>query len=122
MKPLRAPPKRTHAPPPSEPVSRVLSSEEKFELIRAHAQARQARPNRLGLGYYIAIAASCLVVATGWLYTLDRGLWVPPHKPDPALQELEETTTKLKRQWDEARKEVKASITNISSTNTPAVK
>lgn len=99
-----------------------MSSEEKYELIRAHAEARKARPNRLGLGYYIAIAASCLVVASGWLYTLDRGLWIPPREPDPALQELQDTTAELKRQWEEARREAKEAISTISSTSTPAVK
>jgi hypothetical protein len=123
MKPRRTPPKRTaHSQAPElEPAPRVLSGEEKYELIRAHAEARKAHPNKLGLGYYIAIAASCLVVASGWLYTLDRGLWIPPREPDPALQELEDTTAELKRQWNDAREQVKESISELSSTTTPDV-
>jgi hypothetical protein len=123
MKPRRTPPKRAHAVAPETiPAPRVLSHEEKYELIRAHAEARKARPGRLGLGYYIAIAASCLVVASGWLYTLDRGLWIPPREPDPALQELHDTTLELKRQWEAARREAQEAISTISSTSSPAVK
>lgn len=95
--------------------SRLISHEEKHELIRAHAETRHKRPNGYGLGYYIAVAASCLIVVTGWVMTLDRGLWQPTRKPDPAIveftqnaqklkDEIDQTTTKL----DQARKQFQA--------------
>lgn len=101
MKAHRTPPKRTHANLSQESESRILSHEEKHELIRAHADSRHKRPRGYGLGYYIAVAASCLVVATGWIMTLDRGLWHPAKAPDPAIQELTESAGRIKTEIDE---------------------
>lgn len=121
MKAHRSPPKRTHANLSRESESRILSHEEKHELIRAHADTRHKSPRGYGLGYYIAVAASCLVVATGWLMTLDRGLWHPVREEDPAIQEIAETAKKLKEEVDltttrleQARKQFK----NVTATTT----
>lgn len=51
----------------------MTSEEEKRQLILAHASIRDTRPG-LGFGGYIGIAASCLVIMTGWWLTLDRNL------------------------------------------------
>lgn len=115
MKPRRTPPKRTHVQHAAEESSPViLSHEEKHELIRAHADARRARPEKMGLGYYIAVAASCLVVVSGWIYTLDRGLWTPPSKPDPTVQQLEDNVERLKVQWEKAKAD--AAAVTVTST------
>jgi len=121
MKAHRTPPKRTHANILHESESRILSHEEKHELIRAHADTRHKRPRGYGLGYYIAVAASCLVVATGWLMTLDRGLWQPVREPNPAIQEITESAKKIKAEIDmtttkleQARKQFK----NATATST----
>ncbi len=80
---------------------RMISSDEKRELILAHAEARSRRPTQnWGMGYYIGIAASCLVVATGWWLTIGTSLRVRlPTEPDQAAQILKEQTDKLKEEW-----------------------
>ena len=107
MKAHRSPPKRSHAhheTPHDAP--RILSHEEKHELIRAHAATRHKRPRGYGLGYYIAVAASCLVVATGWAMTLDRGLWEPAKGPDPAIQELTDSAERIKQEIDKTNEKI----------------
>jgi hypothetical protein len=102
---------------------RILSHEEKHELIRAHAATRHKRPRGYGLGYYVAVAASCLVVATGWMMTLDRGLWEPVREPDPLMQEFTKNAEQLKtdldetnRKLEEARKQFQAATQTATST------
>lgn len=51
----------------------MLSSEEKRELILAHAEARTPQSS-WGFGYVVGIAASCLVVVSGWWWTLGTNL------------------------------------------------
>lgn len=87
-------------------VDRILSHEEKHELIRAHAATRHKRPRGYGLGYYVAVAASCLVVATGWMMTLDRGLWEPVRGPDPLMQEFTKNAEQLKADLDETNRKL----------------
>lgn len=60
-----------HAP------GRVLSPDEKRELILAHhaARTKRGKPHPAwGWGYYVGIAASCLVILTGWWLTLGSSL------------------------------------------------
>ena len=120
-----APPKHQshHASNFADQDSRIISHEEKHELIRAHAETRHKRPNGYGLGYYIAVAASCLVVATGWIMTLDRGLWQPVREPDPLLTEFTQNAQKLKDEIDQtsakldhARKQLQAVTTSSTIT------
>ncbi len=86
--------------------SRILSHEEKHELIRAHAQAREKRPNGYSLGYYIAVAASCLVVVTGWVMTLDHGLWQPTREPDKAFVEFTQNAKKMQEEIDQSAQKI----------------
>jgi hypothetical protein len=123
MKAHRSPPKRTHAHHQEQGDSRILSHEEKHELIRAHAATRHKRPRGYGLGYYIAVAASCLVVATGWVMTLDRGLWQPAREPDQAMEEFTRNAEKIKQEIDQtnikleqARKQFQAATASSTIT------
>jgi hypothetical protein len=123
MKLHRSPPKRSHAASHQEASPRILSHEEKHELIRAHAATRHKRPRGYGLGYYIAVAASCLVVATGWVMTMDRGLWKPAPEPDPIVNEITNKTEKLRQEIDQttrhleaARKQFEAATKNVTTT------
>ncbi len=70
--------------------TRIITDDEKHELIRAHAETRQSHKS-LGVGYYTAIVTCCLVVAGGWLMTLQEnfGLKVAT-TPDPAVQTVKE--------------------------------
>ncbi|QQR60379.1 hypothetical protein IPH19_03100 [Candidatus Uhrbacteria bacterium] len=100
----RSPPKRQSAHDAGYMMrdhERILSHEEKHELIRAHAATRHKRPRGYGLGYYIAVAASCLIVATGWVMTLDRGLWQPAREPDQAMEEFTRNAEKIKQEIDQ---------------------
>ncbi len=54
-------------------IGQRVSSEEKRQLILAHTAARERRMS-WGPGYYVAIAASCLVIVSGWWLTLDKNL------------------------------------------------
>ena len=49
---------------------RLLSADEKRELILAHAAARGPEPHPFGLGSYIGIIACCLFVVGGWWFTV----------------------------------------------------
>lgn len=53
---------------------RLISSDEKRELILAHASSRQARPSNYSIGYYLAVAVSALFVVSGWWLTLGPSL------------------------------------------------
>ncbi len=76
--------------------SRLISHEEKHELIRAHAATRRQRPQGYGLGYYIGVAASCLVVATGWLLTMNHGIWQTAKQDDPISAELTQSAEQIR--------------------------
>lgn len=67
---------------------RMISSDEKRELILAHAQARTSPGHGWGLGYYVAIAASCLVVVTGWWMTAGINLRTGVAPRDQLLEGL----------------------------------
>ncbi len=84
--------KRTTSDHAEEP--RVLSSEEKRELILAHAEARTPTSS-WGFGYVVGIAASCLVVVSGWWWTLGTNLRTDiSSSPNPKTQELQATLEK----------------------------
>lgn len=73
----------------------MLTDEAKRDLILAHAAARSKTSRDWGIGYTVAIAASCLVVFGGWWLTLDRSLGVAKH-PDGFFQILSTTKQRLR--------------------------
>lgn len=73
----------------------MLTDEAKRELILAHAAARSKTARDWGIGYTVAIAASCLVVFGGWWLTLDRSLGVAKH-PDGFFKILSDTKQRLR--------------------------
>ena len=77
---------------------RIMTNEEKHELIRAHSESRHSRPREFGIGYYIAVCVSFLVVGAGWLLTLDKnfGLGIPSN-PDPAIEAVKDGVTSFKQ-------------------------
>ncbi len=88
------PPKRHRSK--EDPVPRMLSSEEKRELILAHAEARTPTSS-WGFGYVVGIAASCLVVVSGWWWTLGTNLRTDISLSSNArTQELQTTLEKWK--------------------------
>lgn len=124
MKNLRKPPSRHSSDATRYALrdSRILSHEEKHELIRAHAETRHKRPNGYGLGYYVAVAASCLVVATGWIMTLDHGLWQPSRKPDPALTEFTQNAQKLKDEIDQTTAKIESAKKQLQAATATSTK
>ena len=91
-RPVRRPPKRSRGHVAMEEVGEpvMLTDEAKRELILAHAAARSKTSRDWGIGYTVAIAASCVIVFGGWWLTLDRSLGVAKH-PDGFLQILSNT-------------------------------
>ncbi len=75
----------------SEDHAPLVAPQEKHALIRAHAEAREQARTRWGIGYYIGVAASCLVVVSGWWFTLDRNVRsnISPAR-DPLVQIIDE--------------------------------
>src|SRR5574337_1583466 len=65
---------------------RMMSEDEKRELILAHAAARANEKGPWGPGYFVAVVASCLVVATGWWMTLNANVRTVPWPQDPLVQ------------------------------------
>lgn len=90
-----------------EDVGRIVSEDEKYELIRAHAASRQKRPHGYKLGYYIAVAASCLVVVTSYALTTDRVMIKPVQKQDPTYEVLVQNIEKLKTEIDQSAERIK---------------
>lgn len=76
---------------------RILSAEEKHELIRAHAEARVGQDRGFHAGYIVAIAASTLMVMTGWLMSFGRGIWLTkPPVPDAAVETIQQTANAVR--------------------------
>lgn len=108
----RAPPKRhsvAHEPrPATSDRPKVLSSDEKRELIHAHTEARQGRPSGYGLGYYIAVGASCLVVVSGWWLTLDTNLrWGADRAPDRLSEDISREAQEFREAFSEQAPDLK---------------
>lgn len=72
---------------------RVLSAEEKHELILAHAEARRHKHHhaRFGAVYAIGVAATCLVVVSGWWITVGSNLRQTLPGQDAAVKILTES-------------------------------
>jgi len=107
-----------------EDEGRILSQDEKHELIRAHAATRQKRPHGYKLGYYIAVAASCLVVVTSYALTVNYRIAKPMPKPDPVYEEFVQNIEKFKQELDQTSEKVKNAknqfqAATATSTNTP---
>lgn len=85
--------------PSAEPQMHLMSEDEKHQLIRAHAEARADRPKRPGLGYYVAVGMSCVVVGAGWLMTLDANYGLNrDKKPDAAVEAVKDGIQKFKQE------------------------
>lgn len=75
----------------------LIIPHEKQALIRAHADARVKARTGWGIGYYIGVAASCLVVVSGWWLTLDKNIRTNMNPGrDPLVQVLDESTDDLR--------------------------
>ena len=96
---------------------RLLSADEKRGLIRAHTAAREDRPT-IGLAYYVGIAASCLVVVTGWWFTLGSNLRSPTPTTDSTTQQFVNNIQDLQDKLSTVRQSVPPSLStkNISAT------
>ncbi len=89
--------------------ARVLSAEEKRGLILAHATKPRSKPS--AFGFYVGIAASCLVVTTGWMLTWGHQPGdVPSNAPDATFQDVKEQYQQLKDSFTQE----KATSTNPS--------
>ncbi len=99
---------------------KILSPEEKRELIKAHAEARIGQDRGFSIGYVIAIAASTLMIGTGWMMSFGRGIWLSkPPAPDAAIETIKETAesvrtdvTLFKDQLEERKNAEQATTTN----------
>jgi hypothetical protein len=118
-KPRRAPPRRSpglrprHAKktleealitPQDQQERSVLSHEEKHQLILAHAARHAAHGQGWGIGYSIAILASCLVVVSGWWITLDTNMRrsINPSS-DQTWESMSSELSKIEQVWEEAK-------------------
>ena len=79
---------------------RLLSAEEKHELILAHAEHHRSRSQPWGAGYAVALVASCLVVALGWFTTLDTNLRSGiSHEPRTPWTGAKNHLQEMKQDW-----------------------
>ncbi len=113
--PRRPPPKKSHGRVQTEaPLvffdEKILTADEKRELISAHAAARHGRPSGYGLGYYIAVGASCLVVMTGWWLTLDTTLHLGGSLTDPIVEETKGEVDEFRASVDDIGAAVKEDL------------
>ncbi len=120
-RPRRTAPSRAPRPVLEEPAVRqhvyqdtpqILSEEEKHELIRAHAHARQIKkpPVQHMAGYYVAVAASCLMVMTGWWFTADKNIHqniAPSGQPDVFIDSVQTRAGSIANQTSEELKRLK---------------
>ena len=78
---------------------RLMSSEEKRELILAHVAARSNSKAEWSLGSYLGIGTCCAAVAIGWWLTLGHRITpTEPLRDDAVIQTLEQNVAKLKEQ------------------------
>lgn len=98
---------------------KILTPEEKHELIRAHASARANQDRGPHLGYVIAIAASTLMVTTGWLLSFGRGIWLTqPSTSDAAIETIRYTAESVKSDVQLFQQQAKELKNNESPTTT----
>jgi hypothetical protein len=108
---------------------RMMSSN-KRELILAHHAARQKNPHPRGwgVGYYVGIAASCLVIITGWWMTvgtnLRHGLST---EPDEAAQIIQTNIEKFREGFpadevEQGKQQMKANVEGMKKEYDQAVK
>jgi hypothetical protein len=83
------------------PKNQLISDAEKHELIRAHADSRAMKSLSPGLGYYVAVGISCVMVGAGWLMTLDANYGLHEEtEPDSAVQAVKEGVTKFRQETE----------------------
>lgn len=105
--PRRAAPRRSR-PQTTAESSSIVTNDEKRQLILAHAAARAGRSQPWGLGYYVAVAASCLIIVTGWTLTVKSGLRSQiPSQSDSIL-------TTLRVNWEKYDEALRASRNSLS--------
>lgn len=94
---------------------RMLTAEEKRELIHAHHHARKTRQKEQswGVGYYVAVAASCLMVITGWVFTMEKNIrqnMMEPPKTAPLSEQLKGQTEVMRENLREGKQKIDAAI------------
>lgn len=99
----RGPARTAHQPLFSQDETPLVVPHQKHALIRAHADARVKARTGWGIGYYIGVAASCLVVVSGWWLTLDQNIRsnIDPGR-DPLVQVLDEGAEGLRQNVEQA--------------------
>jgi hypothetical protein len=97
--------------------SPIVTGDEKRQLILAHAAAREGRPERWGLGYYVAVAASCLMIVTGWSLTFSSALRSQiPSESDSILTTLRVNWEKYDDALRASRRSLQEGIKTLSAT------
>ncbi len=98
--------------------SPIVTDDEKRQLILAHAAVREQRRENWGLGYYGAIAASCLVIITGWMLTLGSGLRSQiPNESDSILKTLRLNWEKYDHALRASQQEVTEGMDTLSKSH-----
>lgn len=98
----------------SEDDAPLIVPHHKHALIKAHADVRHKVRTGWGWGYYIGVAASCLVVVSGWWLTLDKNIRTNMNPGrDPLVQVLDSSAQDFQAQLQ---------ATGKSATGTGAVR
>jgi len=81
----------------------MLNSDGKRELILAHHEARRQQKPVPAVVYFAGIAASCLVVVTGWWMTIGSNVFRPLLKNDEAVRIMTQGVQKLETNMAQAQ-------------------
>jgi hypothetical protein len=95
------------APSRVMPTSRLISADEKRQLILAHSQSRQPLDRQAQISMWIGLTVSIVFIVVGWMYTMGGTIRKSfAGAPDPAVQTAIEGGKMLGESFDEARNKI----------------
>ncbi len=89
------------------PTSRLISADEKRQLILAHSESRQPLDRQAHISMWIGLTVSIVFIAVGWMYTMGGTIRKSfAGASDPAVQTAIEGGKQLGEQLNEARDQI----------------
>ncbi len=89
------------------PTSRLISADEKRQLILAHTAARQPMDQQARISMWIGLSVSIVFIVVAWMYTMGGTIRKSfAGAPDPTVQTFIEGGKRLGEQFNEVKSEI----------------
>lgn len=89
------------------PTSRLISADEKRQLILAHSESRRPMDRQARISMWIGLTVSIVFVVAAWMYTMGGTIRKSfAGEPDPAVQTVIEGGKRLGEQFNEISSEI----------------